>query len=166
MAQTTSNQSIAPAARPVVEELNRFVTRPDVMRLLQQTAADAREKLRRNPAMTEAFATLDFSNLAGPVPAAIGSARLVVTRGAGGASIERHGNSTQYLFALDGAMETHVNATGGWRVDRYGEGDPTVLENRWHIVPPGVWHKSTAPGAQDWGVVAFHSARKVSDEYR
>jgi mannose-6-phosphate isomerase-like protein (cupin superfamily) len=90
----------------------------------------------------------------------------MVTRGPGGTSVERHHNSTQYLFALGGALETHVGAGDGWRVDRYGEGDADVLENRWHVVPPNVWHKSTAPGAQFWSVAAFHSARYVSDEYQ
>ena len=100
------------------------------------------------------------------MPAAIGSVRVVVTRGIGGARIERHVNSTQYLLALDGAIETHFQTAGGWRVDRYGEGDPAVLENRWHVLPPGAWHKSVAPQLRDWGVVAFHSARDVSDEYQ
>lgn len=166
MAQPTNNQSITPEVRPVTEELDRFASRPDVLCVLRQAAADAREKLQQNPNIAEAFAALDLSCLGCPVPAAIGSVRVVVNRGAGGASIERHVNSTQFLFALDGAMETHVQTTDGWRVDRYGQGNPAVLENRWHVVPPGVWHKSTAPGARNWGVVAFHSARNVSDEYQ
>ena len=166
MAQATDNQSITPQARPVVEELNRFATRPDVSSALRQADAEARERLRRNPDLAEAFAALDLSSLGAAVPAAIGSVRVVVTRGIGGARIERHVNSTQYLWALDGALETHVQTAGGWRVDRYGEGDPAVLANRWHVVPPGTWHKSVAPQARDWGVVAFHSARDVSDEYQ
>jgi hypothetical protein len=89
-----------------------------------------------------------------------------VTRNASGEGIERHANSTQYLFVLDGLVETHVQTADGWRVDRYGQGDAAVLENRWHVVPQGVWHKSVAPGGRNWGVVAFHSAREVSDEYQ
>lgn len=166
MGQTTDNQSITPEMRPVIEELNRFATQPDVLDALRQAAADARKSLRQNPHLAEAYAALDLSSVGCPVPAAIGSVRVVVTRGIGGATIERHANSTQYLLALDGAMETHVHTPDGWRVDRYGQGNPAVLENRWHVVAPGVWHKSAAPGARNWGVVAFHSAREVSDEYQ
>ena len=45
------------------------------------------------------------------------------------------------------------------------EGVATALEDRWHVVPPGVWHKTVVPGARNWGIVAFHSAREVGDEY-
>ena len=89
-----------------------------------------------------------------------------MTRDAEGEGVERHANSTQYLFALDGPVETHVQTEDGWRVDCYGQGDPAALENRWHVVPAGVWHKSVAPGGRNWSVVAFHSARDVRDEYQ
>ena len=81
-------------------------------------------------------------------------------------TIERHANSTQYLLVLDGPVQTHVLTDDGWRVDRYGYDDATRLESRWHVVPPGVWHRTVAPGAHEWCVVAFHSAREVSDEYQ
>lgn len=95
--------------------------------------------------------------------AASGSASLG-TRG--GDSVERHINSTQYLLALDGPVETHVQTADGWRVDRYGQGDSALLQDRWHVVPSGIWHRTVAPDASYWGIVAFHSAREVSDEYR
>jgi quercetin dioxygenase-like cupin family protein len=109
---------------------------------------------------------MDPSDLGGTAPAAIGSIRVAVTRGAEGAGVERHANSTQYLFALDGPVETHVLTEDGWRADRYGQGDPALLEARWHVVPPGVWHESVAPGRREWSVVAFHSAKDASDEYQ
>lgn len=166
MTQPSDNQSIAPEDRWVIEELDRFAAQPEVSRALEQAAADAHAMLRRNPNTTEAFAPLDLSSFACPVPAAVGSARVVVTRGRGGARLERHANSTQYLFAIDGQVETRVQTADGWRVDRFGQGDPAELENRWHVVPPGRWHQSSAPQARTWGIAAFHSAREVSDEYQ
>ncbi len=166
MGQQTNNQSITPQVRFVIEELNRFATRPDVLAALRQAQAEAVDKLQHHPGLGAAFVGLDTLKLGFAPPAAIGSIRVMVTREAGGEGIERHANSTQYLFALDDPIETHVQTADGWRVDRYGQGDAAVLEHRWHVVPPGVWHKSVAPGARNWGVVAFHSARDVSDEYR
>ncbi len=166
MGQTTNNRSITPDARSVVEELDRFATRPDVLAALRRAQAAAVQQLQRDPGIAAACIALEPSSLGCAAPAAVGSIRVVVTRDAGGDAIERHANSTQYLFALDSPVETHVQTADGWRVDRYGPGDAAVLEDRWHVVPPGVWHKSVAPGARNWGVVAFHSAREVSDEHR
>ena len=67
---------------------------------------------------------------------------------------------------LDGPVETHVETAQGWRIDRYGDGGAVALEDRWHLVPQAVWHKSNAPGPGDCTVVALHTAREVADEYR
>jgi len=166
MSQAADNQSIVPDERSIVAELDRFANRPEVLAALRRAQADAVMKLRRNPELTATFISLDPAGLGNAAPAAIGSIRVAVTRGADGLGVERHGNSTQYLFALDGPVETHVHTADGWRVDRYGRGGPAVLEDRWHVVPPGVWHKSIAPGRRHWCVVAFHSAKDVSDEYQ
>jgi hypothetical protein len=166
MGQAANNQSITPAERSFVEELDRFATRPDVLAALRRAQADAVRKLQRNPNIPATFISLDPSALGSAAPAAIGSIRVAVTRAAEGLGVERHANSTQYLFALDGPVETHVQTEDGWRVDRFGQGDPAILENRWHVVPSGVWHKSVAPGGRNWSVVAFHSARDVRDEYQ
>jgi len=166
MGQATNNQSITPDERSVVEELDRFAARPDVLAALRRAQADAVKKLQRNPNTAATFISLDPLELGCSAPVVIGSIRVAVTRDAEGEGVERHANSSQYLFALDGPVETHVQTEDGWRVDRYGQGDPAALENRWHVVPPGVWHKSVAPGRRNWSVVAFHSARDVSDEYR
>ena len=141
-----------------------FATRPDVLAALRRAQADAVKKLQRNPNIAATFISLDPLDLGCAAPAVIGTIRVAVTRDAEGEGVERHANSTQYLFALDGPVETHVQTKDGWRVDRFGQGDPAVIENRWHVVPPGVWHKSVAPGGRNWSVVAFHSARDVSDE--
>ena len=166
MGQATDNRSITPDERHVVEELDRFAARPEVLAALRRAQADAVKKLQRSPNLPATFVSLEPSDLGGAAPAAIGSIRVAVTRGADGLGVERHANSTQYLFALDGPVETHVETEDGWRVDRYGRGGPALLEERWHVVPPGVWHKSVAPGQRNWCVVALHSAKDVSDEYR
>ena len=41
-----------------------------------------------------------------------------------------------------------------------------ALQSRWHVVPAGVWHRTVAPGVQNWAIVAFHSAQQVNDELR
>ena len=166
MAQATQNRSITPDRRSVVEALDRFATRPEVLAALRRALADAVEKLRQHPKIPATFIALGASALGVAAPAAVGTIRVAVTREGDGAGVERHPNSTQYLFALNGPVETHVETADGWRVDRYGRGDPGTLEDRWHVVPPGVWHKSAAPGRRNWGVVAFHSALDVADEYR
>jgi hypothetical protein len=166
MTQPSDNQSIAPENRHAVEELDRFAALPEVARALKQASAEAHAMLHRDPRSAEAFAPLDLTSFACPVPAAVGSARVVVTRGRGGARLERHANSTQYLFAIDGVVETRVQTADGWRVDRYGLGDSALLENRWHVVPAGRWHQSSTPEPRTWGIAAFHSARDVSDEYQ
>ena len=162
MVPTSTNQSITPDARPIVAELNQFVTRPDVLAGLRQAAADAEKQLQQKPELSVAVVALDPSQFGSTAPGAIGSMRVVLTRAGSGGRIERHSNSTQYLFALDGSVETHVHSTDGLRVDRYGQGGSVDLEDRWHVVPPGTWHRSIARDA----VVAFHSARQVIDEYQ
>jgi hypothetical protein len=166
MVSTTDNQSITPDARRVVEELNRFVTRPDVLAALRQAKAEGEKKLLRDPDLATAFVAFDPAQLGWKASDVIGSARVFVARDGRGDDVERHSNSTQYLFALYGPVETHVQTKDGWRVDRYGQGDSAELEDRWHVVPPATWHRSVGPGGRNWGVVAFHSAREVSDEYQ
>lgn len=161
----TRNQSITPQVRAVVESLDRFVTRDDVAAALRAAQHEALQTLQRNAALPAAFVALDVVQFGASLPAAVGSIRVVVTRDSGGDAVERHANSTQYLCALGFALETHVRTPQGWHVDRYGAGDVTELADRWHVVAPGVWHRSVAPGAQYWAVAALHSASEVSDEY-
>ena len=125
MTVTTTNQSITPDTRPVVAELNRFATRPEVLAALRRAKADAEKQLQRDPDLSTTFVALDPLQFGSATPDAIGSIRVVVTRDGGGDSLERHSNSTQYLFVLDGPVETHVESTDGWRVDRYGYGGAT-----------------------------------------
>lgn len=166
MNAAANNPSITPDTRSVVEELNRFAARPDVLAALRRARAEAEQRLRQDPDLSTAVIALDPSSLGWTAPDAVGSIRVSVTRDGAGGGIERHLNSTQYLLVLDGPVETHVQTADGWRVDRYGQGDSAGLQDRWHVVPPGLWHKTLAPDASYWGIVAFHSAREVSDEYR
>ena len=162
----TNNPSISAEVRPVVEALSRFTARPDVLAALQNARDAAEKQLRQTPGLAAAFVALDPARLGWASPETIGSIRVSVTREPAGSAVERHANSAQYLFVLDGPVETHVETAGGWRVDRYGLGGSVALEDRWHVVPEGVWHKTAAPGLTHWGIVAFHSASQVSDEYR
>ncbi len=166
MDPATNNPSITPDTRSIVEELNRFAARPDVLAALRRARAEAEKRLRQDPDLSAAFIALDPLSLGWTALDAVGSIRVSATRDAGGDRIERHVNSTQYLLVLDGPVETHVQTADGWRVDRYGQGDSAELEDRWHVVPPGIWHRTVAPGASYWGIIAFHSAREVRDEYR
>ena len=159
------NQSISAAIRPVIEELNTFATQPDVQMALQDARQQAGQKLDENPESQSAWVKLDLVKLGWVNSAEIGSLRVVVNRLAGVETIERHVNSAQFLLVLDGPVETHVQMPDGWRIDRYGFGGSSELADRWHYVASGVWHKSVAPGAANWAIAAFHSAREVNDEF-
>ena len=160
-----TNRSLTPDVLPVVEELERLATRPEVLAVLRRAQGEAVTQLQRDTALAAAFVPLNLVEFGAAIPAGVGSIRVVASRDRS-ATIERHANSTQYLLVLDGSVQTHVLTEDGWRVDRYGYDDATRLESRWHVVPPGVWHRTVAPGAHEWCVVAFHSAREVSDEYQ
>jgi hypothetical protein len=165
-----SNQSITPAARGAIEELQRFAMQPGVMAALRRAQSEAAARLRADTALRSTFISLDPAGLdfgsGVDVPASAATIRVAVSRAGVDTAVERHPNSTQVLLVLDGPVETHVQTDAGWRIDRYGEGAAQSLENLWHLVPPGVWHKSNAPGPGDCTVVAFHSAREVRDDYR
>ena len=166
MGKTTSNQSITAAVRPAIEELDRFVASAEVFAALRKAWTQAVQSLHSDQALRASAVSVDLSAFGVPIPAQVASIRVVATRDAGGDGIERHANCTQYLYVLDGPLETHVQTAAGWRVDRYGQGQAEVLEDRWHVVPPGTWHRSVAPGLSNWGVVALHTARDVEDEYQ
>ncbi len=148
---------------------------PGVLAALRRAQSEAAARLRLDPALRSTFIALDPAGLevgsGVAVPASAATIRVAVSRAGVDTAVERHPNSTQVLLVLDGPVETHVQTEAGWRIDRYGEGavqspENQVLENLWHLVPPGVWHKSNAPGPGDCTVVAFHSAREVRDDYR
>jgi hypothetical protein len=165
MQAVIDNSSITPAVRATVEGLERFAAAAGVRGVLRRMRAQAGWQLRSNPALAAAFVSIGGSAFGMALPAAVGSLRIVVTRGSGGDKIERHANATQYLLALEGPLETHVEIDGTWRIDHYGYGSKR-LEDRWHVVPAGAWHRTVAPGLTHWGVAAFHSVADVSDEYR
>jgi hypothetical protein len=162
----TSNASLSPDALPFVRRMQDWVSQPTVMAALRAAQAEAAAKIAREPNLRSTFVTLDPSACGCPAMEGIGTLRVAVSRAGVDTAVERHPNSTQYLYVLDGPVETHVETAQGWRIDRYGEGDSAALENRWHLVPQAVWHKSNAPGPGNCTVVALHTARDVADEYR
>ena len=162
----SDNQSITAGSRPAVERLQRFMQLPAVQAALGQAQAEALARLGNEANLRAAFVPVDLASLAVTPPPEARSLRVVVTRDAGGDTIERHANCAQYLYVMGTPLETHVQTDAGWRIDRYGQGPDAALEDRWHVVPPGVWHKSVAPGAVNWSVAAFHSAATVDDEFK
>jgi hypothetical protein len=161
-----TNASLDAAALPFIRQMDAWVRQGPVMAALRAAQSGAAAKLSREPGLRSTFITLDPAACGCPAIAGIGTLRVAVSRAGVDTAVERHPNSTQYLFVLDGPVETHVETAQGWRIDRYGEGASAELENRWHLVPQAVWHKSNAPGPGDCTVVALHTAREVADEYR
>lgn len=162
----TANPSLTGDAMPFVMRMNAWVQQAPVMAALRAAQFEAAAKLAREPGLRSTFVTLDPAGCGCLPVEGIGTLRVAVSRAGADTAVERHPNSTQYLYVLDGPVETHVETAAGWRVDRYGEGETAALEDRWHLVPQAVWHKSNAPGPGDCTVVALHSAREVADEYR
>jgi hypothetical protein len=159
---TSTNQSITAESRGAVEELRRFVERPEVLAVLREAEKRALAALAADPAAPAAVENV----VRGQLPAcavAIGSVRVAVFREGCDGGPERHPNSTQYLYSLSGRGETRVLTDRGWRIDRYGVG--ANLEDRLHLVPEGVWHLSAATPDSRWSVVALHTATEVQDEY-
>ena len=160
-----ANHSLTADAMPFVMRMNVWVQQAPVMAVLRAAQSEAAAKLAREPGLRSTFVSLDPAGCGCPPVAGIGTLRVAVSRAGVDTAVERHPNSTQYLYVLDGPVETHVETAAGWRVDRYGEGGTSALEDRWHLVPQAVWHKSNAPGPGDCTVVAMHSAREVADEF-
>ncbi len=161
-----TNASLAAEALPFVRAMADWVRHPGVMAALRAAQAEAAAKLARETTLRSTFVTLDPAACVPPAPEGIGTLRVAVSRAGADTAVERHPNSTQYLYVMDGPVETHVETPQGWRVDRYGESDAEALGNRWHLVPQAVWHKSNSPGPGDCTVLALHTAREVADEYR
>ena len=161
-----TNPSLAAGDLSFIRKMNDWVLQAPVMAALRAAQSEAAAKLAREPGLRSTFITLDPAGCGSPAIEGIGTLRVAVSRAGVDTAVERHPNSTQYLFVLDGPVETHVETAQGWRVDRYGEGGAAALEDRWHLVPQAVWHKSNAPGPGDCTVVALHTAREVADEYR
>ncbi len=162
----TSNASLAPEALPFIRRMDDWVRQPPVTAALLAAQAEAAAKLAREPNLRSTFITLDPASCGSPAIEGIGTLRVAVSRAGVDTAVERHPNSTQYLYVLDGPVETHVETAAGWRIDRYGEPGAAGLENLWHLVPMAAWHKSNAPGPGNCTVVALHTAREVADEYR
>lgn len=166
------NRSITDDVRPIIETLDQFCGRSDVIAVVRSARASALQQLDAAPQRGAVSVTVDLTSFGTGVPREARSMRVVIGRGVNEGRNERHANSEQYLLVLDGPVHTHVEIDGEWRVDRYGVGDTDPanpasgpLASRWHAVPRGAWHRSVAPSDGLWGVVAFHSVANVSDEF-
>ncbi len=162
----TSNASLSPEALPFIVKMDEWVRQAPVMAALRAAQAEAAARIAREPGLRSTFVTLDPGGCGCPAMEGIGTLRVAVSRGGVDTAVERHPNSTQYLYVMDGPVETHVETAAGWRIDRYGQAGMTTLKDRWHLVPQAAWHKSNAPGPANCTVVALHTAREVADEYR
>ena len=144
MIHTISNQSITREWRPKIEEIAAFSIRPQIASVLEAAADRALAVLEADASIPAAVEVVSLSDLT-EVPTHIGSIRVAVIRDGFDGGDERHANSDQVLLSLRGSGETHVETDAGWRTDRYGGGG-RALDDRWHVVPATVWHKSAAPG--------------------
>jgi hypothetical protein len=166
---STNNRSITSDVRPVVEALNELLRRPHVMASLLDARSVALRQLDADPQSGAVSVSVDIGVLGPGIPHEVGSVRVVVGRGVNEGRNERHPTSEQYLFVLNGPVHTHVKIGDEWRIDNYGAslnvGADALLEDCWHVVPRGVWHRSVAPSGGLWGVVALHSEANVSDEF-
>lgn len=161
-----TNASITPEWRQDIWELDEYSRQNSVSAALRRAHALALHRLGSEPQVHEVAVVLDAAELGLPLPPAAGSVRVVAGRAAAQQRLERHANSHQFLLALGGPLQTHVKTARGWRVDRYGHAtNAGALDERWHVVPAGQWHKTETAGPQPWVVATFHSAVQVSDEY-
>ena len=157
------NESITSDVLTPIEELRKFVELPAVGDAVAAAHAAGTKQLRDDSASDAAVVPLAESKLKVKFPSFIGTVRVAVIRAGADSGVERHNNSSQYLYSYTGIGETHVRTQKDWRTDQYGEGSD--LKSRWHFVAPNTWHKSVAAPSNNWTLVAFHTARNVNDEF-
>lgn len=158
------NRSITSGIRPVIALLDRFFRRPETLELLQKTS----KPLVSNVSETSPYAVvpLPLETFGDSLPDQVGSIRVAAFYPNASTRIERHPNSTQFLFSLEGFGETQVLRNGKWESDTYGTSVEQVsLEASWHLVEQNVWHRSMGQGSIPWVLVAIHTATLVVDEY-
>ena len=155
------NKSITPDIKPIVERLNAYISSPAFAKKMKDAWGKAKALYAKNKI---SHATIEIDLPAGNPPE-VASCRLSILQPKTKSHVERHANSAQYIYAIEGVGVTGVEMGGRWRVDTYG-GKSKSLEDRWHATPAGTWHYSLAPEAGEWVIMAFHTAKKVSDERR
>lgn len=160
-----TNNSIAPPFRPTVIAFDSFVARSGVRAAIDAAADELLPAISSDRPL--AFTELRLDDLGVPPPEGIGTIRIAVFHPGCETGIERHPNSTQFLYSVRGTGETRVLRGDRWETDCYGEiSDAALLEERWHVVEKGVWHHSVARGTEPWILAALHTAGRVEDEYQ
>ncbi|NAS29992.1 hypothetical protein GTQ40_03315 [Flavobacteriaceae bacterium R38] len=158
------NNSITSKIRPVVVELDNFFSNPSIFKKLTTISKELLPEISaEQPYAVRDVSTREFGE---NLPGEVGSIRVAVFFPNEETKIERHPNSTQFLFSIDGSGETRVLRDQKWEKDVYGENYEASLDSRWHYVEKNAWHQSVAVGNKPWTLVAIHTATDVQDEYQ
>ncbi|MDP9196158.1 MAG: hypothetical protein M3O22_05240 [Pseudomonadota bacterium] len=161
----TLNRSLTEAVRPRIRELDRFVADPAVTAFLSRAGQEVLALLEQNPAEAAVAVTVPLQDLPVAPPSFIQTLRMAAFRPGLEMERERHPNSFQFLYCIEGTGETRVLRNGVWEADSYGSDRNEAFENRWHAVPDNTWHQSVATGSASWILATFHTAQNVQDEY-
>lgn len=129
-------------------------------------AQEAKAILSSDPSRLAASVVLPLELFGTSLPSELKSCRLSVLRGGTAYHIERHPNATQYVLSIDGKGSIRVKSADEWVVSRLSSEPAASIRERWHTVPPNIWHQPT-PSEEDWTVLAFHtvSAGELRDDY-
>ncbi len=160
-----TNNALTYEIRARVQELDIFCKQPEVFRLLTKVKQNLISKISK--VQPYSFETIDMLKFSTVIPNQVGSIRVAAFLPNAITKIERHPNSIQYLYSLQGYGKTKVWRNGQWETDFYGTNTKNQsLEGHWHFVAKNSWHQSLASGNIPWVLVAIHTASNVIDEYQ
>jgi len=160
-----TNNAITYEIRARVQKLDIFCKQPEVFRVLTKVKQNVISKISKDQPYS--FETIDTPRFNTIIPDQIGSVRVAAFLPNAITKIERHPNSIQYLFSMQGYGKTKVWRNGQWETDFYGANTKNLsLEKYWHFVGKNTWHQSIASGNIPWVLVAIHTALDVIDEYQ
>lgn len=132
--------------------LARLVHRPGTRQFLDRVVFTLRAKLQADPAAKSTCAPLPLELYGKELPSDIRSSWVFVLREGHRHPAERHPNSIQRMFALDGAGAMEVWSADGWRHCPLEPGaDAPGLS-----IAALQWHRPVLLEAP-WGVVSFHT---------
>ncbi len=152
--------------RDLSKFIEKLIGRSENQEAINKVWAEAYEELSTDPNCAVSIKPLDVSIFGNDVAGKVGSCRLSLFRAGTAYKRERHPNSAQFLFSLEGSGEIHVlEESGSWRVDRLGEVENGTLETRRHWIPAGIWHQPISSQDHNWVLLAFHTAAEVQDEF-
>jgi len=153
--------------RELLEDLERLLHEPGIKAGLEEKAEELRKILRQNPEQVSATKTVGLELFGDRLPAEIKLCRVFLLRVGAKAKVERHTNSIQRLYSLEGAGSILIREGQNWRSQEMSSKPATRLEERWSWVGANVWHQPAAV-REDWVTVAFHTAGsdEIVDEYQ